>query len=334
MAWTSWYALKAGPGAACKVSDSPSRQRVGGGRTDATEVTGKAKFLKHHLVAMCLQGRKGVRLLGEHEAGLGRIASLGRLIVEELAVPYLLLRLPAHDKALFNRATESYLAKVPAFLQLGPDIGFSVAVSRKAVWDNARPVRFITGHKPGFDSVGSIVENEGGEWCRRTRRPRLSTRCHGMTFAGVLNRSSRMQLSGADLALFRLALRSWLRCQAEKRDTNHNPTLRLIFHLQHSRRPMIIPNLLFLAFECKQGSQTTSGFLGVFSSRQSTLSQKVRFRSGLRRQPGASTELWSLFHHAIYRPNTPMSMEALERPVSPLPRLGHRSQLEQKGSLL
>jgi hypothetical protein len=108
---------------------------------------------------MCLQGRKCVRLLGEHEAGLGRVASLGRLIVEELAVPYFLLCLPAHDEALFNRATKSDLAKVPAFLQLGPDIRFSVAVSCKAVWDNARPVRFVTGHKPGFDGIGAIVEN-------------------------------------------------------------------------------------------------------------------------------------------------------------------------------
>jgi len=109
--------LKAGPGTTGTVSRSPSKEKAERERTDATAVARKPKLLKHHLVAIRLQCGEGVRLLGEDQSGFGRVASLGRFVVEELAVPYLPLRFPAHDEPLFYRSTKCHLAKIPAFLQ-------------------------------------------------------------------------------------------------------------------------------------------------------------------------------------------------------------------------
>ncbi len=128
--------------------------------TNATVVAGKAKLLKHHLVAVRLQRGEGVRLFGEDEASLGRVASLRCFVVEELAVPYLFLGLPTDNKTLLNGPAEGQLAKVPAFLQFGPDEGLSVPVSCDAVRDDARSLDFVARHKSGLDCVGAIVEHE------------------------------------------------------------------------------------------------------------------------------------------------------------------------------
>lgn len=127
---------------------------------------------------MQLQGGQGVGLLGEDEAGLGGVASLGRLVVKELAVPDLLLRLPVDDEALFDGAAEGHLAKVLALVQLGADRDLAVAVARQAVWDYPGLVRVVARHEPGLDRVGAIVEHEGSGGGRWSGGPRLFAACH------------------------------------------------------------------------------------------------------------------------------------------------------------
>lgn len=149
-----------------------------GGRTGDATVAREAKLFKDHLVAVQLQGGQGVGLLGEDKAGLGGVASLGRLVVKELAVPDLFLCFPVDDEALFDRAAEGHLAKVLALVQLGADIDLAVAVARQAVWDYPGLVRVVARHEPGLDGVGAIVEDEcsrGGRW---SGGPRLFAACH------------------------------------------------------------------------------------------------------------------------------------------------------------
>src|SRR5690242_19606562 len=113
-------------------------------RTNAPIVAGKAELFKHHLIAMRLQRGEAVWLLGEDQPRLGRVTSLGRLVVKELAIPDLLLRIPAHDEPLLNGASKSQFAKIPAFLQFGADIRLSMAVAGEVVGDDPGTVGRVT----------------------------------------------------------------------------------------------------------------------------------------------------------------------------------------------
>jgi hypothetical protein len=65
-----------------------------------------------------LESWEGVGMLGQHKPRLGGVAFLGRLVVEELAVPNLLLGLPVYNEALLYWAAKDKLAKVLALVQL------------------------------------------------------------------------------------------------------------------------------------------------------------------------------------------------------------------------
>ncbi len=123
-----------------------------------TIVARKAKLLKHHLITMGLERRQRIGLLGQDESGLGGVAFLRRLLVEELSVPNLLLRLPVDDEPLLDRSSKLYLAKVLALIQLGADECFPVAVAGDAIWNDAGLVGLAFGNESSLDRVCAIVE--------------------------------------------------------------------------------------------------------------------------------------------------------------------------------
>ncbi len=94
---------------------------------------------------------------------------MGRLVVEEFAVPYLLLGLPVNDEALFDGSAKGDLAEVLALVELGANKDLFVAVAGDAIGDDAGPVGFLVGHEACLDGIGAVVEYQrpcGGRWTR------------------------------------------------------------------------------------------------------------------------------------------------------------------------
>jgi len=96
-------------------------------------------------------------MLSQDESRVRGVAFLRRLVVEELAVPNLLLRLPVHNEPLLDRAAKRDLAEVFAFVELGADECFPVAVAGDAVGDDAR---FVVGREARFYGVCAIVNHQ------------------------------------------------------------------------------------------------------------------------------------------------------------------------------
>lgn len=118
---------------------------------------------------MGLEDGEAVWLLGEHQPGLGGVAALQRMLVEEFAVPDLFLGLPVHNVALLDGPPEGNLAEIPAFLQLGCHIDFLMPISGKTIWYDAGSIGLSGRHEAGFDGVCAIVEDESGAWWWRPR---------------------------------------------------------------------------------------------------------------------------------------------------------------------
>lgn len=95
----------------------------------------------------------------KEQSGLGRIALLRRLVVEELVVPNLLLSFPIDNVPLFYRSPELNFAKIMAFFEVGCDVDLSRPVSGDAVWYYSRLVSVAVGNEACFDGRRAIVEN-------------------------------------------------------------------------------------------------------------------------------------------------------------------------------
>lgn len=172
MVWISWYALKVGAGRRSAWAQSGGRTR--NGHTYSTIVTGKAKLLKDHLITIGLQGGQGIRLLGQEQPRLGRVAFLRGVLVEELMVPYLLLGFPVDRITLLDGPPEGDLAKVLAFRQVGCDVCLSRPVACDAVRYHARLVDGAVGiDKAGLEGVRAVVEDKCAGWRRRRSRFRF-----------------------------------------------------------------------------------------------------------------------------------------------------------------
>lgn len=150
------------------------------GGAGSSVVAREAKLLKDHLVTVGLQDGQRVGGLGEQQTSLGGIAWLGRVRVEELAFPDVLLGLPVHDEALLDGATEDSLAEVGALGELGGDVRLAVAIAGDAVRDDAWFVdgATVVGHEACLDRVGSVVYHECSRGWRRSVNLGLSRGRH------------------------------------------------------------------------------------------------------------------------------------------------------------
>lgn len=111
----------------------------------------------------------------QHQSSLGWIAPLRCLVVEELALPNLLLGLPVHDKALLDWSSKHNLPEVLTLFELGSHVRLSVSIPCYTVgYDawlvNSRVVVIVVVvvvDETSFDRIGSIVENQGPSRRRR-----------------------------------------------------------------------------------------------------------------------------------------------------------------------
>lgn len=93
-----------------------------------------------------------------------------RLVLEELVLPYLLLRLPVDQVSFVDGAAEDDLSKVSTFRQLRSYIDLLLAISRHTVGYYGRRGSFGGGGREAcFDGVCAIVDYEGAVWGRGAR---------------------------------------------------------------------------------------------------------------------------------------------------------------------